>query len=82
MGEQEPNSPPGPETEDTGPFEDSEGHPIVEDASLDEQVVGGVVPDVVGSDDDESGKEEEVSQGTADTVVNETWQCRSTPLWP
>jgi hypothetical protein len=66
MGEQ-PNSPPSPETEDTGPFEDSEGHPIVEDASLDEQVVGGI-PDVVESDDDESGKEEEVSQGTADTV--------------
>jgi hypothetical protein len=65
MGEQPP-SPPCPETEDTGPFEDSEGHPIVEDASLEEQVDG--TPNVVESDEDKLGKEEEVLQGTADTV--------------
>jgi hypothetical protein len=40
---------------------------IQKDTSLDEQVVGGV-PDVVESDDDEFGEEEEVSQGLADTV--------------
>jgi hypothetical protein len=38
----------------------------VEDTSLEEQVGG--TPDVVESDEDEPDEEEEVSQGTADTI--------------
>jgi hypothetical protein len=63
---EQPLSPPSLEPEDTGPFEDSEGHPMVEDASLEEQVSD--TPNAIESDDDKLGKEEEVSQGLADTV--------------
>jgi hypothetical protein len=66
MGELPP-SPSSPETEDTGPFDDSEGHTIMEDASLEDEQIAGGTPDAVKSDE-ESGKEEEVSQGTANTV--------------
>ena len=65
--DEQPPSPPSPETEDTGPFEDSEGHPIVEDASLEEQVGG--TPDVVESDEDQSGEEEEVPKAQLTLLV-------------
>jgi hypothetical protein len=65
--DEQPPSPPSPETEDTGPFEDSEGHPIVEDTSLEEQVGG--TPDVVESDEDQSGKEEEVPKAQLTPLV-------------
>jgi hypothetical protein len=62
-----PNSPASTDPEDSWPIEDSNGHSIVEDASLDEQDVRGK-PDDVESDDGASDEEEEISQGTADTV--------------
>jgi hypothetical protein len=62
-----PPSPSSPDIEDTWPLEDSKGQPVVEDASLDEQVTGGA-PNAIEYDDDASGTEAEVSQGTTNTV--------------
>jgi hypothetical protein len=67
MGELPPSSS-SPESGCTGPFEDLEGHAIMEDASLEDEQIAGCAPDVVESDNDEPGKEEEASQGTANTV--------------
>jgi hypothetical protein len=63
------NSPSSPDNKDTQPIHDSNRHSIVVDAPLDEQLAGGI-PDDVESDDEDasSGKEEEASEGTADTV--------------
>jgi hypothetical protein len=64
-----PNSPGSPNTGEIldRPIADAMGRPIIEDASLEEQIAG-TEPQEAKSDEEDSGDEEEASHDTNDTV--------------